>query len=89
MSEPLKILDPHNVDVTFASAVGGSGFLNGVINLTLVTTRWTPEALGAEMVPPDLVVSSRLRFDLKCAQDIRDALNAIIEANTKPTSKPN
>lgn len=87
MSEPLKITDPNNEPVRFVNAVGGSGFLNGILNLTLVTARWTPD--GSENVPMDMVISSRLRFDLKCAQEIRDALDAIIEANSKPASKPN
>lgn len=85
MSEPLKITDPNKIRVEFVNAVGGSGFLNGIVNLTLVTARWTPT--GSEDIPMDLVIGSRLRFDLKCAQEIRDTLNAIIEANTKPASK--
>jgi len=87
MSEPLKIVDPNNVRVEFVNTVGGSGFLNGVLNLTLLTARWTPD--GTESVPVDLIVGSRLRFDLKCAQEIRDALDAIIESNSKPAGKPN
>lgn len=87
MSEPLRITDPNNVEIDYVNAVGGSGFLNGVVNLTLVTARWTPT--GSEDVPMDLVIGSRLRFDLKCAQEIRDTLNAILEANTKPAGKPN
>lgn len=87
MSEPLEITDPDKVKVCFVNTVGGSGFLNGVINLTLLTALWTPD--GSETIPVDLIVGSRLRFDLKCAQDIRDALSVIIEAQTKPASKPN
>jgi hypothetical protein len=87
MSEPLKITDPDNVPVKFVSLVGGAGFLNGVINLTLLTTRWTPDTLPQDQVPPDLVVCSRLRFDLAVAQELRDVLNKQIEENTKPNTK--
>lgn len=83
-SAPLKIADPHEEPVKFVNSIGGSGFLNGVCNLTLLTARWTPD--GTEHVPVDLIVGSRLRFDLKLAQDIRDTLDGIIQANTRPAS---
>lgn len=91
MSEnaPLKITDPNNEQVKFVSMVGGSGFLNGIVNVTLLTARWTPDAIPSDHVPIDLVVGSRLRFDLKCAQELRDVLNGIIEANTRPLAKAN
>lgn len=84
-SAPLKITDPHCEQVKFVSMVGSSGFTNGVINVTMLTAQWTPD--GSDTVDPDLVVAARLRFDLKCAQELRDVLDGIIQANTKPATK--
>lgn len=90
MPEPLlRITDPDNVPVTFISDVGGVGFLNGVINVTFVTARWTPDTTGPEPVRPDLIISSRLRMDLFAAQQLRDHLTKVIEQNTKPMPKAN
>lgn len=75
----MDITDPHQVPVTFINQVAGSGFLNGVLNLTLATARFTP--IG-DAVEPDLIVSSRLRMDLYCAQQLRDMLTEIIDKNT-------
>jgi hypothetical protein len=86
-SAPLKITDPNEEPVKFVNMVGGSGFLNGIANITLLTARWTPDVVGTDHVPVDLIVGSRLRFDLKCAQELRDVLDGIIEANTKPATK--
>lgn len=86
----LPLTDPNNVSVTFVSQVAGVGFLNGVLNVTLATARFTP--IGSE-VTPDIIVSSRLRFDLFCAQELHNLLGKIIEQNTKgpaqPVGKPN
>ena len=79
------ILDPHAVPVTFVSDVAGIGFLNGVVNLTLVTARFTP--VGKD-VDADLVVASRLRFDLFCAQRVHEMLGNILEQNTKGPAQP-
>lgn len=81
----IKISDPHNVPVTFIGDVGGVGFLNGVINITYVTPRFTP---SANRVDNDLVVSGRHRLDLYCAQRLYEMLGEIIEANTKGPAQP-
>lgn len=76
---PLKITDPDNVPIAFVNEVGNVGFLNGIINVTLTAARFTPD--GAQ-IAPDIVVASRLRMDLKCAQQLHDLIGSIIEANT-------
>jgi hypothetical protein len=83
MSDPIKITDPNRVPVTFVNDVAVSGFVNGNVNLSFVTAMFTGNAEGN--VDPDYVVTSRLRMDLYCAQHLRDRLDAIIQANTKPT----
>lgn len=83
MTNELKVSDPRHVPVVFVNDVIGSGFLNGNINLTLGAMQFTPS--GSE-VDPDWVIVARLRMDLYAAQRLRDALDAIIQANTKPSS---
>lgn len=83
----LPVTDPDNVPVVFVSQVAGHGHLNGVINLTLATAKFTPRG---EKIDPDMQVTSRLRMDLFCAQELRDALDGLIRQNTKPsTAKAN
>ena len=79
--------DPNNVPVTFVNELIVSGFLNGNVNMTLATAHFTP--MSDKKVVPDLVVASRLRFDLMCAQQIHAALGRIIEQSTKPAGKAN
>jgi hypothetical protein len=81
MSDALTVTDPHNVTPTFVNDVVGSGFLNGVCNITFATALFTPSPEGT--IIPDLIISSRLRMDLFCAIALRDALNHLIEANAK------
>jgi len=85
MAEPetegmIDVTDPYQTPVIFVSQVVGTGFLNGVVNLTLATARFTP---SGGRVEPDLVVSSRLRMDLFCAQQLRNEIDRIILQNTK------
>lgn len=82
---PLKIKDTNNVPVIFINDVVGIGFLNGVLNITMATARFTPEEVGGA-VPVDLIIASRLRLDLRCAQQLRDMLSDIIEKNTKQST---
>lgn len=84
--EPLPITDPYQVPVVFVNQVACSGFLNGNCNLTLATARFTPE--GGK-VAADLVVTSRLRMDLFCVQQLRDTLDQILTQNTKASGKTN
>lgn len=80
---PLKITDPDNVGITFVNEVGNMGFVNGIINVTFTAARFTPT--GGQ-IEPDIVVASRLRMDLHCAQQLHEMVGQIIEANTtKPT----
>jgi hypothetical protein len=80
--EPLTITDPHNVPVTFVSELVGRGHLNGVVNLTFATARFTPDTLGPDgKIKADLVVTSRLRMDMYCVQALYLALGDIIQKN--------
>jgi hypothetical protein len=77
---PLKITDPDNVPITFVNEVGNAGFLNGILNVTFTAARFTPE--GTQILP-DMVIASRLRMDLQCAQQLHTMIGQIIENNTK------
>lgn len=80
-------------DVTFVNTMTVSGFLNGNVNLSFTTARFTvvPDIVspGKGKVDPDEYPSLYLRMDLACAQQVRDALTQIIEQNTKPTGLAN
>ena len=69
-------------DVTFVNSMTVSGFLNGNINLSFTTARFT--AVDAK-VDVDEYPSLYLRMDLACAQQVHEALGKLIEQNT---SKP-
>lgn len=68
-------------DVTFVNTMTVSGFLNGVVNLTFTTARFSAVE---HKVEPDEYTSAHLRMDLACAQQVHAALGKIIEDNTKP-----
>lgn len=79
-----------NPDVTFVNNVAVSGFLNGVCNLSLSQSTFVPvqHADGTKVdIKHDVAVD--LRFDLYCAQQIRDVLDGIITNNTKPAAGVN
>ena len=80
----LPITDPQQVPVTFVNQVVGIGSLNGVVNVTFATARFTPNAQGA--TDPDLVISARLRMDATCARQLRDQLTAILDQNIPPAN---
>lgn len=80
-----KLADPYNVPVTFVNEVAAIGFLNGVVNVTFTTARFSP--IG-EKVETDSIVASRLRLDLHCAQALRDFLDKIVDENTKGPAQP-
>jgi hypothetical protein len=66
-----------NDKVDFASAFLGAGHLNGVINVTLGTFLFTPEAdpaTGKEVVKSDLAISTRLRMDVATARALYEGL---------------
>lgn len=79
------IPDPNNVPVVFVNSLAGIGFLNGVVNLTFATARWTPR--GSEVLA-DNVISVRLRMDLFCAQSLHELIGQIIEQHTKGAAQP-
>jgi hypothetical protein len=81
MTEPLKITDPDNIPITFVNEIGNVGFLNGIMNITFTVARFTPDG---SQIAPDMVIASRLRMDLHCAQQLHDLVGRIIESNTKP-----
>lgn len=85
-------IDPDDLPTpTFVNTLAVSGFMNGNINLSLAATRWYPsqDGEGDVAVAADEVIMVDLRFDLRCAQQIRDALDRIIDMNTKPPAVTN
>lgn len=77
----IDISDPHNTPVVFANSVIGSGHLNGVINITLGTARFSPTHDGK--IATDLVISARLRLDMACAEQLAAQLGKLIEQMTQ------
>lgn len=69
----------------FVNDVSVSGFLNGVLNVSFVRYRWraTMGDKGQTVVATDVDIPVDLRMDLHCAQQLRAALDNIIEQNTK------
>lgn len=80
----VEIRDPHNVPVVFANSVVGSGHLNNVVNVTLAVAQFSP--ISDNKIDPDLVIAARLRMDLLCATQLRDALTSILEQAIKPAN---
>lgn len=76
--------------VVFVNTLAVSGFNNGICNLAFTTASFIPQdEEGKVVVALDEFVSANLRMDLLCAQQVRDALSKIIEANTSPAGKAN
>ncbi len=71
-------------DVIFVNTMTVSGFLNGNINLSFTTARFTAED---GKVNVDEYPSAYLRMDLACAQQVHAALGQIIEQNTTAPAK--
>lgn len=72
MSEPLT--------PTFVNSVSVQGSLNGVCNILLSVACFLPDG---EQVKVEAKPVVDLRFDLYCAQQIRDALDRILSEQTK------
>ena len=76
--------------VVFVNNLEVSGFLNGNVNLAFSTAQFIPQTQygpGEEeqtVVVAAPVITANLRMDLWLAQQLRDRLDEIIEANTKP-----
>lgn len=81
---PAPIPDPHLAPVIFVNQVAGAGHYQGVANFTFATAQFTPNDDGT--VDNDVIISSRLRMDLACVQNLRDACNTILEQNLKPAN---
>lgn len=77
--KPKAPTDPYNIPVIFVNSVVGQGHLNSVANFTFATARWTPQDDGT--VDPDMAISCRLRMDLLCVQQLRDACDTILQQN--------
>ena len=77
VEQVIEIRDPNSVPVTFVNQVIGQGVLNGVINITFGTAQFTPK--GGDNVDVDMVVSSRLRMDVICAQRLYEGLGAMLK----------
>lgn len=85
-AEPsLTITDPYRPQSTFVNQLVGSGHLNGVVNCTFATANFTPNNNGG--IDADLVITSRLRMDLFCAQQLYERLGAIISETVKGETK--
>ena len=84
---PLPITDPFKVPTIFINQVVGAGILNGVVNLTMACAQFTPDSDGG--VAPDLVIASRLRMDLFCAQQLYETLGKQLAAAMSTTGAPN
>lgn len=84
-SAALTVTDPHRPHSVFVNQLVGSGHLNGVVNCTFATANFTPNNAGG--VDPDLVITSRLRMDLFCAQQLYERLGAIISETVKNETK--
>ena len=74
------VSDPHRVPISFVNQLVGSGHLNGVVNLTFAAAMFTPPEVGdtASPIPPDLVITSRLRMDFVCAQQVYEQLGRML-----------
>jgi hypothetical protein len=82
MPDKLPIKETENIPITFVNEVAGWVFLNGVVQVALVSAMWTPTEMGVD-APVDLRLACRLRMDLQCAQNLHAALGQVIEAHTK------
>ena len=80
-NDQLPVTDPHRVPITFVNQVVGAGHLNSVINITFAAALFTPTRNGIE---PDLVITSRLRMDMFCAEQLYAQLGSLIQKNSKP-----
>lgn len=83
----LPVSDPYKSQPTFVNQLVASGYVNGVVNLTLATALFTP--LGGK-VEPDLAITARLRMDMFCVHQLYERLGAIIQENVNQSGeKPN
>lgn len=82
-------------DPIFVNTLQVNGFLNGVVNLAFSTAKWYParedhlDPTAKIVVKVSEPITVDLRMDLATAMSVRDALDRIIEANTKPAGAVN
>ncbi len=79
-------MDPKDLPAPiFVNTLVLNGFLNGVANLAFATASWYPrQGDGKVEVAISEPITADIRMDLSCAIATRDALNRIIEENSKP-----
>jgi hypothetical protein len=71
--------------ITFVNTLAVSGHNNGVVNLAFSTASFVPKQDGEQtIVAIDEFISSNLRMDLFCAQQLHDSLGKILAQQTKP-----
>ena len=87
VTERLPVTDPHQILVSFCNQIVGCGALNGNVNITFAVARFSPNSSGG--IDPDLVITSRLRMDLFCAQQLYDTLGKQLAAAMTTMGAPN
>ena len=70
----MKSID--QVGITFANTVVGRGVFNSVINVSLAALTFAPTDDGK--IDADPVITCRLRLDIACATQLRDALDELL-----------
>lgn len=76
------ISDPNHEPVRFVSMVGNSGFINGIFNVTFLTSRHFQNEFEGDS-QPQLIVAALLRMDLACVLDLHARLGQVIADNTE------
>lgn len=82
--KPKVPTDPRHVAPTFVNSVVGSGHLGGVANITFATFQFTPQNDGT--VDSDPVISCRLRMDINCVRQLKDACDYLLAEMLKPNN---
>ena len=83
---PTVITDPHHVQPVFVNMAVGIGHVNGVFNLSFATALFSPRG---DAVDPDFVVSSRLRMDSVCLQQLYEQIGNFIASQKPVDERPN
>ena len=81
-------MDDKTPPVIFVNNLSVRGFQNGVLNLAFGTCQYLPETIDGEVkVTTQDIITANLRMDLWCAQQVYNAIGAILEQQTKPAAK--
>ena len=76
-----------NVGVTFINTVLGRGILGNIINVQLGVFNFSEDGEGKIHFDPS--IASRLRMDIDCAKQLRDALDWCVKTwEEKQAEKP-